>query len=319
MPLWARAVQSAVMRWIRRPWVPIVLIVLAFAPVDVRAMGAAANRAKRGAAYAGDGRQAHFVLKGYPRTFGLRFNVTPDGSWVRQARVWGLIAACGPGRFMQPSPVVGSTPIRRDGTFRTGLRDTTAGAQGSPVTLTGRFLSGGRASGMLRYRGRGGFKGCNADGTWTAHGDPVPRVKHFAGTTTQGTGVSFERTVERRAHVMRFDFGLLRAHLRGQPQSSCGTVKVASGVVLGPATQFSLPVRHGRFRGVYDDGGIYSVAVAGRIDARSRASGTVSYADRTCVTGTVGWTAQLSGRSGQNSVVRPEARFGPARMSPGGV
>ena len=115
-------------------------------------------------------------------------------------------------------------------------------------------------------------------------------MQHFTGTTDQGTRVSFQRTIERHPRVTRFDFGSLRA--------VCGYTETVVTVVTGktawpPHDEFALPVDHGRFSGeyasrMYD----YGMSISGRFDAKDRASGTVSYRDRSdCMTGNVHWTA----------------------------
>ena len=291
-----------VVRWLRCHWVAIALLTVIVALAGVEAMAAVASPV-RGATYEGRGRQPHFLLAGSGAPSGsfiVQFRVTRNGRQVTQLYVSGLIAACSPGRYTQPAPRVGSAPIRPDGTFRADMRDTISGARGSPIMLTGRFLSQDRSSGTLRYRGRGPYKGCNADGIWTARvKPPPPPVQHFTGTTDQGTRVTFERTIERRPRVTRFKFGSLRATFADGEQ--CGPVTVATGPeFVPPFNQFSLPVHQGRFFGRYFPGGGYGVDISGRFDVKDQASGTVSYADRgDCSTCTVHWTAH---RAGQNQV-----------------
>ncbi len=163
----------------------------------------------------------------------MQFFVSPDRRSVMHLEVWDLPVACKGLRSTDlPSYlVVDSARIQRDGTFRTNF-----GIPGR-ITLTGRFLGHGRASGTVRYRVRGPDKGCTADGIWTAHvSPPRPPVQHFAGTTSEGTRVTFERTIERHPRVTRFDFGLLR--VKFPDGDSCGSRGVATGQVPGapPAT-----------------------------------------------------------------------------------
>ena len=156
----------------------------------------------------------------------MQFFVSPDRRSVMHLEVWDLPVACKGLRSTDlPSYlVVDSARIQRDGTFRTNF-----GIPGR-ITLTGRFLGHGRASGTVRYRVRGPDKGCTADGIWTAHvSPPRPPVQHFAGTTSEGTRVTFERTIERHPRVTRFDFGLLR--VKFPDGDSCGSRGAATGQV----------------------------------------------------------------------------------------
>ena len=124
-----------------------------------------------------------------------------------------------------------------------------ADAAGTTTIVTGRFLSNGRARGTLRYRGPGPYKGCNADGVWTAHAWPLPPpVEHFTGKTDRGTRVTFERTKERHPRVTAFSFGSL-THASGL---QCGFEPVRTGGLEPPWYQFALPVNHGRFSGQYN-------------------------------------------------------------------
>ena len=291
MPLRHRRRRIVVMGWIRRLCVPLVLVILAATVLEVGALGAVTNRAKRGAVYQGTGRQPNWPHGYFPGagTFSLQFRVASDRRHVTQIWAWNLNAFCGSrNRYpATPNPMLGSAPIRRDGTFQVDLKPTENGAL-SPVRVVGRFVTQDRASGTVRYRGHYRYPPlrCNADGTWTARVKPPPPPgQQFTGTTSQGTRVTFERTIERQPRVMRFDFGWL----------SCGTwtQKVATGPLPqpGPPVQFSLPVRHGSFSGTYYDYGPDRLDIAGRIDANNQARGTVRYQDRTCDTGAIAWTA----------------------------
>ena len=280
-----------VVRWIRSHC--IVLLTLIVVLLGLAGTASAASPVRRGATYESSGHQPHFLLSGRGGPSGnfiLQFRVERNGRHLMQLHVWGLVAACSPGRYTQPDPRVGSAPIRGDGTFRVDMSDTISGARASPATLTGRFLSNGRARGTLRYRGRGGYKGCDADGIWTARvKPPPPPVQHFIGTTDQGTRVTFERTIERQPRVTRFNFGSLHTYVG---QTSCGTVTVATGPELGPPfDQFALPVHLRSFSGEYFYE-VYGIDISGRFDAQDQASGTVSYGDRgDCRTGIVHWAA----------------------------
>ena len=261
-----------------------------------------ASPVQRGATYRGTGRQPNVPVTngGSNWSFIVQFRVARDGRWVTQLHVWGLGVPCKrpAGSYLQPEPSVSSARIRRDGTFRVDMKPT-IGTDQRPVTLTGRFLSQGRARGTLRYRGRDSFGPCNADGIWTARvKPPPPPVQHFAGTNSEGTSVTFERTIERHPNVTRFDFGLLRAKFPDGVQ--CGPLRVATGKeVVPPFDQFALPVKHGSFSGnnyyyyyyYYTD-----IGISGRFDAKDQATGTVSYGDRgDCQTGNVHWTAHRTG------------------------
>ena len=243
-----------------------------------------ASPVRRGSTYEGDGRPPHLSK----RSFLLEFRVARDGRRLTVLNVWNLAAACGTVSHYYPSFGFGPVQIRRDGTFRAESRDYTSDGRGIPVTVTGRFLSHGRARGTLRHRGRAARKGCNADGAWTAHvkGRP-PRVQRFTGTTDKGTRVTFQRTIERHPHVTRFNFGSLR--------TSCGYTETVMTGVNGwpPYDEFALPVDQGRFSGEYTSSmGDYGGRINGRFDAKDRASGTVSYRDRAdCTIDTIHWTA----------------------------
>lgn len=277
-----------VMRWIGRHWVVVLLLTSMTVWLGLEAMAVTASPVRRGSTYLGTGRDPVGSLV-------VQFFVSPDGRSVMQLQVWDLPVACeGRGTSDLPSfPVVYFARIQRDGTFRTDF------FPGSPLTLTGRLLSHRRASGTVRYRGRGPDKGCTADGIWTAHiSPPRPPVQHFAGTTSEGTRVTFERTIERHPRVTRFDFGVLR--VKFPDGDSCGSRGVATGRVLvrppvdGP--EFALPVlHHERFFGIYGNMVDY-VDIRGRFGANDQASGTVSYGDRAdCTTGNVHWTAHRAG------------------------
>ena len=203
-----------VVRWIRGHPVAVALLTLIVALLGLEPMAAVASPVRRGAWYRGTGRQPHWPARGtggVSGNFVVSFLVARNGRQVTQLSVGRLYAVCArePPDYGIPdgTPVTGSAHIRRDGTFRADLKDT-FDIGDSPVELTGRFLSHGRARGTLRYRGRGFDKDCKADGTWTAHAwPPPPPVQHFTGTTDQGTRVTFERTIERHPHVTDFDFG----------------------------------------------------------------------------------------------------------------
>jgi hypothetical protein len=282
-----------VMRWIARHRVVVLLLTSMTVWLGLDAMTVTASPVRRGSTYVGTGRDPVGSLV-------VQFFVSRDGRSVVHLEVWDLPVACkGRGRSALPSlPFADVVRIRRDGTFRTafGTPDVP-----SPLTLTGRFVSHGRASGTVRYRGRGPDKRCTAEGIWTAQTSPPrPPVQHFAGTTSEGTPVTFERTIERHPRVTHFDFGLLGA--RFPDGDSCGPTRVATGRVVVPpyvGPEFALPVlHHGRFYGGYGGGmGIdYAVGIRGRFGANDQASGTFNYVDRAdCKTGNVHWTAHRAG------------------------
>jgi hypothetical protein len=108
--------------------------------------------------------------------------------------------------------------------------------------------------------------------------------------------VTFQRTIERHPHVSRFNFGRLPATTPDGHE--CGLVPVAAGQYYGPPpfTEFSLPVRQGRFSGALAPGNGTDVTISGSFDSKNQATGTVSYEDRGgCSTGTVRWTANPEG------------------------
>jgi hypothetical protein len=259
----------------------VVLLGLVVAVLGAGAGAGWASPVRRGATYDGRGRQPHFALA-----------PSPDGSFVvrlvvaRSARrvtsyVWGLPVACRSG-YIDAMADPGSAAIRRDGTFRASLPV----QYGSRLTMTGGFLSHGRARGTFRYRGGPALKRCNADGIWTVHvKPPPPPVQHFVGTTDQGTPVTFERTIERTPHVTRFTFGSLT--------TNCGTTQVATGTELGPPfdVQFAIPVHENSFSGDYFDEA-FDVKITGSFAADNSVSGTVSYGDRGgCGVSDLHWTA----------------------------
>ena len=261
-----------------------ILLALIAAVLGAGASAAVGSPVRRGATYDGRGIQPHFSLPpgDADGSFILRLRVARSGRRVERVDVWALPVACR-GGYIDAMPEPGTAGIRRDGTFRTSLP-----ANGNtPLVLAGRFLSHGRASGTVRYRGRGPLKGCNADGIWTAQAKPPPPpVQHFVGTTSEGTRVTFERTIERHRHVTRFDFGSLR--------TNCGPSGVATGTELGPPfDEFALPVEDNGFAGDYFDEA-FDIALTGSFSANSQASGTVSYVDRGgCRTGDVHWIAHV--------------------------
>ena len=167
-----------VVRPMKGHWVRIALLTAIVAVLGLEAVEAVASPVRRGATYEGDGRPPHFSK----RTFLLEFRVARDGGRLTPLNVWNLAAACGPVSHYYPSFGFGSAQIRRDGTFKAEMRDYTRDVRGIPVTVTGRFLSNGRARGTLQHRGRVARKGCNADGVWAAHvKGPPPPVQHFTG------------------------------------------------------------------------------------------------------------------------------------------
>ena len=132
--------------------------------LGLEAMAVTASPVRRGSTYVGTGRDPVGSLV-------VQFFVSPDRRSVMHLEVWDLPVACKGLRSTDlPSYlVVDSARIQRDGTFRTNF-----GIPGR-ITLTGRFLGHGRASGTVRYRVRGPDKGCTADGIWTAHVSPPGR------------------------------------------------------------------------------------------------------------------------------------------------
>jgi hypothetical protein len=272
--------------------VAVALLTLIVASLGLEPMAAVASPIRPGAWYRASGRQPHFS----PGAFGLQFRVTPDGRRITLLQPSSIVpVACAPAsRTLGPWPASGSAGIQHDGTFRAKLMNIGVGdAAGTTTIVTGRFLSNGRARGTLRYRGPGPYKGCNADGVWTAHAWPLPPpVEHFTGKTDRGTRVTFERTKERHPRVTAFSFGWL-THASGL---QCGFEPVRTGGLEPPWHQFVLPVNHGRFSGQYDSIEEFSVRVSGRFDAKHHAAGTVMYGDRgDCNTTNVHWTAHRAG------------------------
>ena len=239
-----------VVRWIKGHQVAVALLTLLVASVG--AEPAAASSARRGAWYRASGRQPHFPAG----AFGLEFRVTADGRRVTLLNLSAIVSvACAPApRSLGLAPATGSARIRHDGTFRADPRATgVAEAAGTTVTVTGRFLSHGRARGTLRYRGQGQYTGCNANGIWTAHAwPPLPSVQHVRGTTTQGSRVTFDRTIESHRRVLRFKFGSLRAT---NSDPGCTSVPPTASPAFGPPWDvFTLPVKHRRFGHIHGRG-----------------------------------------------------------------
>jgi hypothetical protein len=253
---------------------------------------AVASPVQHGAWYQASGHQPHYP----PGAFTLKFRVTPNGRRVTALQTGVEVACIHRPRSLDLETGYGAARIGRDETFRADLTAIGAGdAAGTTMTVTGRFLSQGRARGTLRYRGPGQYKGCNADGTWTARAWSLPPVQHFRGRTTQGTQVTFDRTIETHPRLLRFDFGTLRA-TTGVP--GCAPVSPTTSIASGPPWLFfMLPVTRHSFSGTYFGGDdAYVVDVAGRFDSHDRASGTMNYRGRTdCITGIVGWTAHRTG------------------------
>ncbi len=261
-----------------------ILLALIAAVLGAGASAAVSSPVRRGATYDGRGIQPHFAVPPGEGdgSFILRLQVARNGRRVARLDMWGPPVACRGGYF-DTLAEPGSAGIRRDGTFRVSLM-----ANGNtPLVVTGRFLAHGHARGTFRYHGEAAAKGCNADGIWTAHAKPPPPpVQHFVGTTSEGTRVTFERTIERHRHVTRFDFGSL--------QTNCGPSGVATGIELGPPfDEFALPVENNRFAGDYFDE-TFDITLTGSFSTTNQASGTVSYLDRgDCRTGDVLWTAHV--------------------------
>jgi hypothetical protein len=261
-----------------------VLFTLCVTGLGAGAAAAVASPVRRGATYDGRGRQPHFSLTpsagGPDGSFTLRLVVAHNGRTVK-SYMWGLPVVCNSG-YIDAMADPGSTAIRRDGTFRASLPV----QYGSTLTLTGRFLTHGLAQGTFRYRGGPLLKRCTADGIWSARvKPPPPPVQQFAGTTDQGTQVTFERTIERTPHLTRFTFGSL--------QTNCGPRQVATGTELEPpfGVQFSIPVHQDSFSGDYFDEA-FDIKITGSFGAGNSASGTVNFGDRGgCNTGEVRWTA----------------------------
>jgi hypothetical protein len=117
---------------------------------------------------------------------------------------------------------------------------------------------------------------------------PLPPLKHFTGTTSEGTVVTFALTIEKHPRVTHFDFGSL--------STDCGeSVTVTTGrEILPPYDEFTLPVRNNSFSGRYYAG--YSVAIHGHFGTNGAVTGTVHWADADeCETSTIAWTAQAAG------------------------
>ena len=286
-------------RWIRGHPVAVGLPTLIVALLALDPMAAVASPVRRGAWYRGTGRQPHWPARGtggVSGNFVVSFLVARNGRQVTQLSVERLYAFCArDNRMRDRYPLIGSVRVQRGSTFRAKLKDT-FDIGDSPVELTGRFLSHGRARGTLRYRGRVGLnKDCKADGTWTAHAwPPPPPVKHFSGKTDQGTRVTFDRTIEHHPRVTNFNFGSLRG--RTPSDWTCSASPYTPGLVP-PWYPFALPVNNGRFSGKYVErgGGTWGVDISGRFDAKDRASGTLSYGDRGDCRIQADWTAHPAG------------------------
>jgi hypothetical protein len=277
----------ALVHWIKGHWFQVVLLTAMVTLLSVQAAPAAVSPVRRGAWYKASGRQPHYSRG----AFTLRFQVTPNGRRVTSLAGEFLIPCSGaPVKARDAIAVQGGSVAIKNRTFRAVVPVSAIGPD-STVTVTGRFSRGGLARGTLRYRGTGAYSGCKADGSWTGHAWPILPVQHFVGKTSQGTTVTFERTIEAHPRVTRFDFGPLTgtSDLFAGPCTNGGT---GTPGLDPPWAGFALAVRHGRFSGESSDT-VSFTTIVGRFVTSSRASGTVSYTDRGDCAIHATWTAHL--------------------------
>lgn len=259
--------------------------------LGVKAAASTGSYVHHGATYEGKGRQTHFRRIGDAKNSGfpLKFQVTRSGTRITKLNVYPqLLAYClrkvSSGEFPHAwdvqSSQLGSARIRGGGLFVTRLQ-----ASGGHLVIAGRFRAGGAVSGSIRFHGRLKYNSCTATAVWHAQVVRHSRVEHLVGTTAEGTIVTFERTIEKRPHVLRFRFGYLT--------TPCGTTSVGTGrEVLPPYDEFTITVKQGSFSGTYDTGD-QSISIAGHFRANGQVAGTVRYDDRGgCDTGTVTWSAK---------------------------
>lgn len=281
-------------RLTRRAVLSFVLCLLLASLLVVQAAASTQSPVYRGATYEGKGHQTHFRKTGDAKNSGfpLKFHVTRSGRRVTDLNVYpALLAYCthrvdvvNPHFRIVQATSVGSARIDSRGAFLTHIR-----ANDGSLVASGQFLAAGRARGTVRFQGRAKYRSCRASAVWHAVVMRYPPVAHFAGSTAEGTAVTFERTIEKHPHVTRFAFGSLT--------TSCGgTTSVGTGRnFFPPYDEFALPIKDGSFSGSYSSGDT-SVDISGHLGANEQISGTVSYEDRGgCNTGTVAWTAQPAG------------------------
>lgn len=158
--------------------------------------------------------------------------------------------------------------ITRRGTFSARI----ATDKGTPLVLSGRFLSLRRATGHLSWRGpaHNSYSSCHGSATWNATlRPPPPPRRHFVGTTSRGTRASFFRTIERHPHAVNFDFGTITATC---PDGSTEPKRIHS--------VFSFKIVNGRFAGDYFDTDGEAGHVTGRFTSVTQATGTLSLTGR---------------------------------------
>lgn len=209
---------------------------------------------------------------------------------------WDLPCTGGPskGGDLAPSTAATTVKLKSNGSFAVSLSqvdsNSTQPVHDSPVVVRGRFVSSSEATGTISFTGiSGDDTGCDARARWTSHLRPLN--DHFAGTTSTGAVVTFDRTVERHPVVWNFSVGDVPAQCYANPAS-----------VLDVRDAFVGRVRNRRWHTTTEDANAEAVTISGRFITRRSASGTVGEQDRGgCFFNGIGWSAHLTGRSSTSS------------------
>ncbi len=256
---------------------------LTFAAVSMSNSGAAARTvAKAGRHYsalAGSGLgQSYFSL-----------DVSPDGHhFAVRDEQFGFTCTGGTdrGQTLGISTADGQGTLGADGSFAVALTVVSDSpgqvVHDTPVQVSGRFTSGRRAVGGLSFRGSDGEDlGCNASQSWSAK--LVPLNLRYAGRTSTGARVTFERSIAAHPEILNFSVGATRARCA----SGVTELKTIQGAYGGH-------VHHGRFHAQGEDSSSEAAAVAGHFSDSHHASGSVGISGRDdCGYGGLHWSARL--------------------------
>ena len=209
---------------------------------------------------------------------------------------WDMPCTGGPAKGTDLAPTTADRSVRlsRRGSFKISLRqiDETTGnpVADSPVVVSGKFVTGGSATGTLSFKGTASDDhGCNAHVSWKATLRPLN--DHFVGTTSGGAKVTFDRTVQRHSVIWNFSVGGVSATCTPSGTSTLDVVDAFVGKVVNR-----------KFSATTEDANAEAVTIKGTFSTSKQASGTVSETDRGgCVFSDVHWTAQFTGRSAASS------------------